>query len=90
MTAIKFSRKHLGIPYALFLAMFVVFPLLLIIFYAFTDANGVFTFANFASFFKSATNIRVLLRSLGLAFLTTTICLLLACFCNCLMAVGFV
>ena len=53
MTALKFSRKQLGIPYALFLAVFVIFPLLLIIFYAFTDGNGVFTFANFISFFKS-------------------------------------
>lgn len=78
MTAIKFSRKHLGIPYALFLSVFVVFPLLLIIFYAFTDSNGVFTLENFFDFFKSATNVRVLLRSFGLAFLTTTVCLLIA------------
>lgn len=78
MTALKFSRKQLGIPYALFLAVFVIFPLLLIIFYAFTDSNGAFTFANFVSFFKSKTNVMVLLRSFGLAFLTTVICLLIA------------
>lgn len=78
MTALKFSRKQLGIPYALFLAVFVIFPLLLIIFYAFTDSNGAFTFSNFVSFFKSKTNVMVLLRSFGLAFLTTVICLLIA------------
>ena len=47
-----FRRSFLGIPYALFLAMFVIFPLLLIVFYAFTDKNGAFTFGNFIAFFS--------------------------------------
>ena len=46
-TKLRFSRKMLAIPYALFLVMFVIFPLLLIVFYAFTDASGSFTFINF-------------------------------------------
>ena len=36
-------RKNWTIPYALFLAVFVVMPLLLIVLYAFTDADGAFT-----------------------------------------------
>ena len=66
MKKISFSRKHLGIPYALFLVMFVIFPLLLIVFYAFTDANGHITFINFINFFKSNANLTALFISLGL------------------------
>ncbi len=76
--ALSFSRKHLGIPYALFMLMFVVFPLVLIVIYAFTDANGNFTFANFIDFFSRSANLHTLATSLGLALLTTVICLLIA------------
>ena len=89
MKALRFSRKQLGIPYALFLLIFVVFPLVLIILYAFTevDPNGKFelsgvkvsfTFANFIDFFSKSSNIRVLFISLGLAVVTTVICLIIA------------
>lgn len=89
MKSMRFSRKQLGIPYFLFLILFVVFPLLLIIFYAFTkvDPNGYlelsgvkvsFTFDNFIEFFSKSSNIRVLFISFGLAILTTAICLLIA------------
>ncbi len=77
-TALMFSRKHLGIPYALFLGLFVIFPLILIVIYAFTDANGAFTFANFIDFFSRSANLHTLATSLGLAFLTTIICLIIA------------
>ena len=77
-TALRFSRKQLGIPYALFCALFVVFPLVLIVIYAFTDAAGHFTFANFLDFFSRSANIHVLFTSLGLAVLTTAICLIIA------------
>lgn len=77
MKALKFSRKHLGIPYALFLLVFVILPLVLIAFYAFTDANGKFTLSNFIQFFKSPTNVTILLRSFGIAFLSTVLCLVI-------------
>ncbi|MEE3358100.1 MAG: ABC transporter permease, partial [Lachnospiraceae bacterium] len=32
-----FSRKSLGIPYAVFLLLFVIAPLLVLFYYAFTD-----------------------------------------------------
>ena len=39
-----FSRKQLCIPYGVFLVLFVIFPLLLICYYAFTDkGTGAFT-----------------------------------------------
>ena len=75
---VHFSRKHLGIPYGIFLLLFVVFPLLLIIQYAFTDSNGKITFDNFINFFKYNANLTALFISLGLAFCTTVICILLA------------
>ena len=34
---LRFSRKTLGIPYAVFLVCFVIIPMLVIVFYAFTD-----------------------------------------------------
>ena len=47
----RFSRKLLAIPYGLFLLIFVVLPLFIIAYYAFTDANGSFTFNNLIEFF---------------------------------------
>ena len=41
--SLTFSRKQLCIPYGLFLIMFVVFPLLLVVYYAFTDSTGTIT-----------------------------------------------
>ena len=38
-------RRNWTLPYALFLLIFAIVPLLLIVLYAFTDADGAFTFA---------------------------------------------
>ncbi len=72
-----FSRSQLCIPYALFLLLFVVFPLMLIIYYAFTSKTGQFTFDNFVWFFSTDTNIKNLFFSMGLGVVTTVICLLI-------------
>lgn len=73
-----FSRKQLCIPYALFLVMFVVVPLFVVVYYAFTGTDGSFTFDNFVSFFTNATKISTLLISLLVSLLVTIICLLIA------------
>jgi len=88
MSALKFSRKQLGIPYAIFLALFVVLPLLLIILYAFTVENSAvitndvskfsFSLENFKNFFTQSSNIRAIYISFGLAIVTTAICLVIA------------
>lgn len=88
MKALKFSRKQLGIPYAIFIALFVVLPLLLIVLYAFTveraepTTNDItkfsFSFENFVYFFGSSANIRAIYVSFGLAIITTALCLLIA------------
>ena len=72
-----FSRKQLCIPYALFLVLFVIFPLALIVYYAFTAKDGSFTFANFVWFFSSPSYIKVLFRSILIGLLTTVICLII-------------
>ncbi len=75
---IGFSRKQLCIPYGLFLAMFVIFPLFLVVYYAFTDKAGAFTFSNFVSFFSDTTKISTLLISALVSLLVTIICLVIA------------
>ncbi|MBQ2717525.1 MAG: ABC transporter permease [Clostridia bacterium] len=78
MNALRFSRKHLGIPYIIFLSVFVILPLVLIVLYAFTDSEWHFTLNNFADFFLRSGNLKVLAISFGLALLTTVICILIA------------
>ncbi len=73
----RFQRKQLAIPYALFLFLFVVCPILLIIFYAFTDASGQLSFDAFNAFFTSTTKLEVLLVSLFVGIQTTLICLII-------------
>jgi spermidine/putrescine transport system permease protein len=63
-----FSRKQLAIPYGVFLALFVVFPLLLIVYYAFTDKNtGAISLGNFIEFFTSKASLTNLIISVGVA-----------------------
>jgi len=75
---LSFSRKQLCIPYGLFLAVFVVIPLLLIVFYAFTDKGGGFSFSNFVRFFSSSTTLTTLIISILIGLATTIICILIA------------
>ncbi len=75
---LSFSRKQLCIPYGLFLALFVVLPLLLIVFHAFTSQDGTFSFENFARFFTSTTTISTLIISMLIALATTVICIIIA------------
>lgn len=78
MSALRFSRKQLCIPYALFLVLFVVAPLFVIIYYAFTNGEGEFTMANLQGFFTDPNTIGTLFYSFGLAVVTTLVCLVLA------------
>lgn len=73
-----FSRKNLGIPYALFLAVFVVAPLFVLIYYAFTNGQGQFTIQNLTGFFSDPNTLGTLCYSFGIASVTTVLCLLLA------------
>ncbi len=78
MNGIRFTRKQLCIPYALFLICFVVAPLLVIVYYAFTNGEGRFTLANLSGFFSSPNTIGTLAYSFAIAVVTTCVCLLIA------------
>ena len=71
-------RKQLAIPYAIFLIFFVVLPLLVVIYYGFTNGDGEPSFDNFIRFFKNGKTIGTLVYSVAIAVLTTFFCLLLA------------
>lgn len=78
MTKLRFSRKTLCIPYAVFLLFFVIIPMLVIVFYAFTDRNNHVSFGNFVQFFSDPTKISTIIYSVVIALITTVVCLLLA------------
>lgn len=78
MSGLRFSRKQLCIPYALFLLCFVVVPLVVIIYYAFTNGEGRFSVENLTGFFTSPNTIGTLAYSFALAVVTTCVCLLIA------------
>lgn len=71
------SKKLLAGPYLLWMAGFIVIPLLLIVYYGLTDRSGAFTLANVLSI-ATAEHSKALWLSLGLSFVSTVICLLLA------------
>ena len=70
-------RGSLCIPYGVFMALFVVFPLLLIFYFAFTDANGQFTLSNWGTIFSEAHNWKVIGVTFLIAALTTFFCVLI-------------
>lgn len=79
MKKVRFSRSWLAIPYALFLAVFVIVPLFFVLYYAFRDdVTGQLTFGNFKTFFTTPVNLKVAGRSLIIAALSTILCLLIA------------
>lgn len=90
MTGAKphFSRKLLAIPYALFLAVFVVVPLFIVVYYAFTDDAGKFTWEYVRVFFNESGegvkgffhsyNFKTIMRSLFISCMSTIICLIIA------------
>ena len=85
---LRFSRKLLALPYALFLAVFVIIPLLIVLYYAFTNDDGQFTFEYVRVFFNESGeglkgffrsyNFRTIMLSFLISFMSTVVCLLIA------------
>lgn len=84
---LRFSRKTLGIPYAVFLIFFVIIPMLVIVFYAFTTGEKdpitgaesfSFSLSNFGKFFSDPTKISTIVYSLVIALVTTVVTLVVA------------
>ena len=73
-----FDRRQLAIPYLIFLILFVILPLVVILYYGFTDENGNLSFSNFAAFFCNSKMMGTLVYSLIIGIVVTFVCLLLA------------
>ena len=74
----RFQRKYLAVPYILFFLFFIIVPVFLIVFYAFTDkVTGTFSFSNLVKFFSDSTNINVLIIYLTYGLINTILCLLI-------------
>ncbi len=79
------QRKYLCIPYFIFLILFIIVPILIIVFYAFTydyvDEMNItrikLSGEAFMNFFSDPSKLNVLLVSLFIALITTLICLLI-------------
>ena len=67
-------NKLFSIPYVIWMALFVVAPIILVVLYAFTAADGGFTLANFT---RMGNYIGVFVRSFWLALVATAICLVI-------------
>ena len=74
----RFARQQLSIPYAVFLVCFVIAPLLVIVYYAFTNGEGNFSLTNLIAFFSSPNTVGTLFYSLLISLTTTGVCLLIA------------
>jgi spermidine/putrescine transport system permease protein len=73
------TRKALFlIPYLMWIILFVILPILLILWYSFTDSNRSFTLNNYAAFFRNSTFLRMMLNSFWYALLITLITLLIS------------
>ena len=70
-------KKWLAAPYAVWAVGFIIIPLILILYYAFTGEEGGFTLSNFA-YVATKENIKALGLALWLSLLSTALCLLLA------------
>ncbi len=74
----QFRRSYFSFPYIAISIIFVVVPLCILLGFAFIGPDDTFSFDNFAYFFSHGENILTMLYSMGVAALTTIICLAVA------------
>ena len=70
----KSKRPLLAVPYVVWMALFVVAPIIMVVIYAFSTASGGFTLDNFA---RMGTYTVIFTRSFKLAIIATFVCLLI-------------
>lgn len=73
----KLSRQLMAGPYIVWIIGFILLPVAVILYYAFTTAEGLFTFENIAAI-ADPVHVSSILLSLKLGFLSTIVCLILA------------
>lgn len=70
-------QKAAAAPHIVWSVLFIIAPLIFVMYYAFTDKEGSFTVSNFTELFQTS-YLEIFLRSVCFAFLATVICLVLA------------
>lgn len=78
MNKAKSGQVALNAPYLLWAVVFIVVPLIFVAYYAFTTADGTFTFSNIVTFFTHRQYMTVFWRSMLYALWATLICLIIA------------
>ena len=73
-----FRPTAFAFPYLAMTLVFVIVPLFLVLIYAFRGADGSFTVQNFARVFTDPTTVSQLGKTIGVAALSTAVCLLIA------------
>ncbi|HEO8420213.1 MULTISPECIES: ABC transporter permease [unclassified Niallia] len=73
----KSSTKWYTVPYYLWIALFVIAPVALVVYYSFFDIEGAFTFENYQKFFTPV-YLKMTLSSFWYAFLITFFSLIIA------------
>ena len=78
------SKKSIfaSVPYLIWMAIFILVPLVMVLFFAFSSREGGFTFDNILGIGKYA---HVFLKSINLSVVATLICLILAFPIACLL-----
>ena len=71
------KTKWLALPYTIWGVGFIIIPLIIVLFYGFTDAAGHFTIDGIASIFTHV-NLKALIVSMLLSMASTFVCLLMA------------
>ena len=73
----RLGKRLLAGPYLIWMLLFTVVPLVLLVYNAFTGADGSFTFSNVAAILDPV-NGKPFLRRIGMSLLVTVICLVLS------------
>ncbi len=68
------KSRYPAFPYIVFMAIFIVVPLIMVAYFAFTTSDGTFTMQNII---RVGDYVPVIIKSLFLAFVATVICLLM-------------
>ena len=70
-------QRFVAAPYTVWSVLFIVIPLIMVVYYTFTDINGVFTTVNIAKLVEKE-YFSIFARSVAYAFIATVVCLVIA------------
>lgn len=71
------KRRNWTMPYILYLSFFVLVPMVLIFYFAFTNTEGEMSMTNFRKFWMQPEAMNTFIYSIGIALITTILCILL-------------